>query len=868
MSRETRVLGAPGIPDAPRAEDEARSPPGRWRLLAAALPCWAFTAFAITVPGAAGAGAWMAALLGVALLAWRGWQALAPRPRLPDRSCGAASGATDPGTARSRTSASLLVLLCAAVVLVGVQVSVAERTRDDPILASAAEHGRSIAFEAELSGYPEYRAGPFSTRGWVRISAHSASGAVPMLLWLEEPLATAGWGPGTRIELRATLERQPPGDGAAYTADARELREIERISFGAAVGAATARLRVLLAAHAATVPGAELVPGFAVGDTSLVSERLEQAMLESSLTHLTAVSGSNTGLVIAVVVWCAARIGAGRRLRIVCAAAGLAGFVAIVGPDASVQRAAVMAAVLLVGGFGGRRASALPALGLAVLLLLALDPWQALHPGFALSVAATGGILMWAAPLSAWLRRRARLPRWLALPVAVALAAQLACGPLLLLLQPGIPAVGVLANVIAAPAAPVGTGMGLLAALLGPVSPGLATAAVHLASYPARWVAATAHVCAELPGGRWNWPEGWAGAALLAACEVALLLAWAIRTGRLGLPFTGRVERRRPWQRPLPVPTGIRTAVATLTSAALATVLAITLVHPLGSKLATPNDWAVVACDVGQGDAILLRDPRAPQEVMLVDTGDDAEALERCLGRFGVRHIALLMLSHDDRDHVGVLDAVVHRVEAALIAPPVRGEETASREVVRTLERAGVPYAIGTAGARRSSPLPGPLPDPSRVPHPDPRSGLQWEVLAPTATAAPPDTNAASLVALVQAGPARVLLLGDTGLDEQAALLREHGAALRADVLKVAHHGSRDQDQRLPNEVGARWGLVSAGAENRYGHPNAETLGALARAGTTALRTDLHGSIAIVAQPDSSLVPWVERTADETAGEG
>ena len=856
---------------------EARSPPGQWRLLAVALPCWAVTAWSITIPGASGVIALGSGVLGCALLMWWACSRGGPRHRgtaraAMDTAQGAASGvATGATGSRARNAArdavAMLLTGCAMLVLVGAQASAGERARADPSLALAAEQGRAVSFSATLAGFPEHRSSPFGERGWVRIDAHSPSGRVPMLLWLDaddlerlglgahsreargpgsEEASSPGhasstrptrWGPGTPIEVRARLEAQAPGDPAAYTASALELRPTSRDEHPAAA------LRGMLSHTAAGVPGAELVPGFAVGDTSLVPQQLERAMLESSLTHLTAVSGSNTGLVIAVVLWCASRLGVGRRTRIVAAATGLAGFVVIVGPDASVQRATAMAAVLLVGDFGGRRSSALPALGLAVLVLLALDPWQALQPGFALSVAATGGILLAATPISKWLRRRARLPRWLSLPLAVALAAQLACGPLLLLLQPGVPVVGVLANLIAAPAAPLGTGLGLLAALLGPVSAQLAHLAVQAASIPARWVAATAEVCAGLPAARWNWPEGWPGAVLLAACELALLAAWALTRGQLALPGAGRAARRLPWRSARPAPRQIRLAASMLRAASLATIIALTLVAPLGSRLATPRGWSIVACDIGQGDAILLRDPALPSQVVLVDTGDDPEALGRCLDRFGVGRVSLLVLSHDDRDHVGALDSILERVDTALIAPTVQGEQTETRQVVRALERAGVPFQIGAQGLVRSSPA----------------AGVDWQVLAPAPDSAPMETNAASLVMLVDAGATRVLLLGDTGEAEQAALLRT-GPELHAHVVKVAHHGSADQHTSLPAEVSAQWGLVSVGADNRYGHPAPDTLAALARAGTRALRTDLYGSIALVPQPDDSLKPWVERS--------
>lgn len=780
----------------------------------------------------------------------------------------------------SSLAISLLVLCCAALVLVGTRVHLVESIRADTLLHDAATTGSQVTFQATLTGFPESKRTALGTRAWVRADVIRPSGGVPVLIWLSDSQEIPPhWGPGIAVELTARLKTQPPQDAAAYTASPIGLpTEVQPLgSLQAKIGATAALLRHSLVSNASQVPGAELVPGFAVGDTSLVSEELNGAMLESSLTHLTAVSGSNTGLVIAAVVWSVARLGAGRRFRTVAAACGLLAFVVIVGPDASVQRAAWMAAVLLIGSFGGRRSTALPALGFAVLALLATDPWQALQPGFALSVAATGGILISTPPLTRWLHTRVRLPKILALPFAIALSAQLFCGPLLLLLQPGVPAVGVIANVLAAPAAPIGTGIGLLAAALGPLSSPVATFTVSVASLPAGWVAATAEVCASLPGGRWNWPEGWPGALLLLACQLAFVAAWALRQGRVGIPGIGRIKPRSPWLPAPEAPLSIRVTAAVLISGSFAVIISTTLLNPMATYLQAPRDWVIVACDVGQGDALLVRDPLRPNDVMLVDTGDQPEALESCLTAFGVQRIALLVLTHDDRDHTGALDSVVQRVDAALISPTLLGERQDQRAVVRTLERAAVPYRVGVAGDGRSSTT----------------SGMSWLVLAPSNTDLPTESNAASLVLLIEIDGHRLLLLADTGYEQQARLKArwQSGGALsngahsgdrisaappraasltelplsNIAVLKVAHHGSRDQDTAFTESIAARWGLVTVGADNRYGHPHEDTLATLARAGTRVLRTDRYGSIALVLLPDGTLTPWVEH-APESSG--
>ncbi|MGO1538188.1 MAG: ComEC/Rec2 family competence protein [Leucobacter sp.] len=860
-----------------------RAPPGMWRILAPALVAWLVAAVCIGIPGFAAWVFGVAAFVGsVAILG---------------------SLAAHRLGGRMRTWGTVVIALLrygaigsALLVLLATRISGEEAARAPPALIDASEEFSLVEAHAVLTGFPEVSDTPFGSRDWVRAELQLESGGVPVLLWLNAP-PEPRWAPGTGVWVSGTLEQFEAASSAAYGVTVREIRDpstheadtCERdeyeltlckrglkqpgLSFVSELrseaGKLAAELRLRLREAAVSVDGAELVPGFAVGDTQLVPAQLDAQMKESSLTHLTAVSGANCALIIGAVVALASRLGAKRRVRILCAGIALGGFVVVVGPDASVQRAAVMATVMLASDFGGKRSVALPALGAAMCVLLITDPWQAREPGFTLSVAATGGILLCVPVLDRAIRRFSKLPRLLTLPVSVALAAQLSCAPLLLLLDDGIPAVGVLANVVAAPAAPVGTGVGLVAMLLLPVSASLGVAAVTVASWATQWVAATAEVTAALPLARWYWPGGGVGALTLAACEAALLIAWGLATGRLQLPrlallnATPEPFERDPWHPGMRLPRPVRIATVLLVCGSLGTMTAISAVTPATNWAVTPRDWSVVACDVGQGDALLLRDPRVPEDVMLVDTGEDTELLQSCLDRFGVTRIRLLVLSHDDRDHVGALDVVLPLVEEALVAPPTAEQQHEGRPVVDDLDRAGVRWSIGAAGHTGQVSNGGGGGGPA--------SGMRWQVLAPESNRTPRDSNSASLVMRVDAGEITVLLLGDTGADEHAEILQSEsvdtGSArsagpqisenLAADVVKIAHHGSNDQDPRILAASGATLGLISVGMDNGYGHPHPAVLRDLAERGIQPLRTDLHGAIA-VRTTDEGPRAWVE----------
>ncbi|GAA2837839.1 ComEC/Rec2-related protein [Leucobacter komagatae] len=547
------------------------------------------------------------------------------------------------------------------------------------------------------------------------------------------------------------------------------------------------------------------------------------------------IAGSNCALVIAAMNAAVRAAGGGRRTRAAVSVLALGGFVLVVGPDPSVQRAAIMAAVLLVSRFGGRAGHALPALGAATLVLLWADPWQAIQPGFALSVSATLGILLAASPVTDRLRLRLRLPPALALPLAVAAAAQLSCAPLLLLLQPGLSLGGVVANVLASPAAPVGTGLGLAALVVLPLCGKLGSVLVELAVWPARWIAAAGNVGVSLPGARLFWPEGWRGA--LSLSLALALIGGAIVLGRRAGLARGRLRGARrggtSWVR-IAVPSrGLLGVARTLMAAGAGLILGVTAVVPGTVRLGTPHDWVVVACDVGQGDAVMLRDPGSPGDVMLIDTGDDEESLVACLDLFGVDRISLLVLTHNHWDHTGALEALVGRVDRAILPKESVDDvgKAGEAQLRERLSRLGVPASEGYRGMNGSS------------------GGLSWRVLGPPERSSYRDANATSLVVSAEVAGHTVLLLGDTGADEQRQLedleASAKGPAIRADIVKVAHHGSKNQLDGFYERLGSAIALVSVGEGNRYGHPNAALVGRLEAAGTRVLRTDELGSIAV-----------------------
>jgi competence protein ComEC len=560
-------------------------------------------------------------------------------------------------------------------------------------------------------------------------------------------------------------------------------------------------LRTGLREAAGGLPPAErgLLPGLVDGDTSGLDPELKEQFRLAGLSHLTAVSGTNVAIVLGAAFAVARRGRLGPAGQTVWALTVLAGFVLLARPSPSVLRAAVMGTLGVLAAAAGRPRAALPFLAAAVLVLVLLDPALAAAPGFALSVLATSGLVVLA---PRWRDALAgRLPRWWAEALAVPLAAQVACAPVIAALGGGVSLVAVPANLLAVPAVAPATVLGVLTAAVAVLSPELARLLAELAGLPCRWLVVIARTAAAAPGAQLTWPGGLAGGLALA--------------GVLG---TGAVLVLRPrWRRRL---------VAVLVGGAVSQLLVVTVVTPGWP----PAGWRLVACDVGQGDAVVLRGADRRAGDVLVDAGPDPDKLRGCLEQVGVRRLALVVLSHLHADHTEGLRAVLGRLPVAeLELPPLLEPIEEWRRVQAWTTAAGVPVRPARVGASRTV------------------AGLVETVLAPAEVlrGTSSDPNNASLVGRWQLPGLSVLLTGCVEVAAQGRLLSD-GVDVRADVLKVPHHGSERQEERLLAAVAARAALVSVGRDNPYGHPSPRTLAALSRVGSPVFRTDRSGALAVV----------------------
>jgi competence protein ComEC len=707
-----------------------------------------------------------------------------------------------------RHSPLILSAALVAIVIMGAGVVDVHRLRHGPV-ALLAEHQAVVLVDLEIRAdlhrvaTSGIRAAAGVTKAvTVRVEGRGSTWLVraPVLVvvtgqqlekWFQTPV-------GTRVAVQGRLEAPDRGSDVAAVLRVRDspvvverpsrgLRLVERVRAG---------LRRAVADRQPE-PRA-LVPALVLGDTSGLDAELTQDFQATGLAHLTAVSGANLTLLLAFLLTVARWIGVrGWWLR----AVGLAGviiFVALCRTEPSVLRAAAMGLVALAALGSGSRAAGVRNLAVASMILLLVDPFLSRSIGFTLSVLACAGIVWWARSWSVIMNRW--LPLIIAESIAVPLAAQLATVPVVAAISERVSVAGLVANALAGPFVGPATVLGFAAAGASLISATLAAVFGFGAAWTAQAIVWIATLGSQLPGAEWH------------LAVTPLTLAWVgLSSVLLGLSMAYVLVR--PWL-----------------SLLLAGVMIICLGGAPRQPGWPPRDWVMVACDVGQGDGLAVR--TGSRSAIVVDSGPVPDAMGGCLDRLRITQVPLLIITHFHADHVAGLTGVLQRRRVGQLwlsplAPP--GPLTAT--IRHRAAQQGIPVNAPPAGTRASV------------------GTAEVQVLGPVdhVSVDQDDSskqNDSSLVVMVTVAGLRLLLTGDVEPPGQQAILGTQ-ADLRADVLKIPHHGSAHQDPAFFAATQARLAIVSAGPDNDYGHPAPRTVQLVRSAGMTLLRTDQHGSIAV-----------------------
>ena len=565
--------------------------------------------------------------------------------------------------------------------------------------------------------------------------------------------------PGQEIRVQVLVQPSKEGRVAALLINKGSFTVVSQPSRWAK---SLDRIRDGLRAASGGGDSGALIPGMVLGDTSLQSATFKNEMRRSGLTHLVAVSGANFAIVSTFILYMMQFVFRKIPLRLGATAIFLIAFIALVRPSPSVLRAAAMAAVLLIAQGTHRGRDSLPALGFAIAAVVVADPWQVRDPGFALSVLATAGLLIAAPRLVE--KFSSVMPKPLAIVIATPLAATLFCAPVIVAISGQLSLMSIVANVLAAPAVAPITIVGFVAALISPAFPWLSHLLLWCVKPLAAFVAWIASVISD-----------YSVITFATGAKGFFIIAGVLA---LGYFFNRKVV-----------------------------ITALLILIAISWLLRFPGgDWQIANCDVGQGDSMVvnLGDHRA----IVIDTGPDPIAVDRCLHQLGVKKIELLILTHVHADHVGgVNGAIRDRTVMAQWFGNVRAGTRATFTSDRGPVTVDVLWPQG-----------------------------QWadEQLS--------DPNNSSIAVVLRTPDFSLFAGGDMEPLTQAQIAPLVG---RVDIYKVCHHGSKFQDESFTRALSPTISIISVGAGNTYGHPAPETIQSLTRLGSRVLRTDLDGAIAI-----------------------
>ena len=623
----------------------------------------------------------------------------------------------------------------------------------------------------------------------IRIAGVSRSIRLPIRLTSSKEIRLI---PGEKFTVTGVAFPTAERRVAALIATTGNFRKLSQANYLQRV---SAKIRDAFRKSAISVGGAggALIPGLVIGDTSLEEPNFAVNMRRVGLSHLTAVSGANFAIIAAFLLWLSQWVFKRVRSRLILTSLVLIGFIFLVRPSPSVLRASVMSAVILIAKARGIKADSIPSLGLAIAFLILMDPFQAIDPGFALSVAATAGILLLAPKLEAYLGEKFGHEKFAEL-IAIPLSATIMCTPVILAISGLFSLVSIPANILAEPVVAPITVIGFIAAIVSPITPGISHLLLVLIKPLAQLIVWISNFASGLPV--LILPKSYLGAG------IALLVIALVKL--------------RKWF-----------ALSLLLVAAI-------LVIALPGRWPGAN-WSVANCNVGQGDGLAIN--LGNHEALVIDVGPDSKLMDKCLKDLRIERIPLLVLSHFHADHVHGLDGVLsgRKVSSVWVS---NFDQPKSERDTAVLLMGNIPIHQATTG--------------EVVRFQSAKGQVEIQVLWPSKVQSNFDVlpgdgsaiNNSSIALVITVGNLRIFSAGDLEPQAQAAMLALTKIA-PVDIYKVSHHGSSFQYLPLLSALHPKIALISVGAGNSYGHPAASTVNALQSIGATVLRTDQDGALSV-----------------------
>ncbi len=565
---------------------------------------------------------------------------------------------------------------------------------------------------------------------------------------------------------------------------------------------------------------AGLLKGLVIGERSGLSEDVKQNFNDSGLTHILCVSGANVAYIAGACIFLLGILKVGQPYSNLITMAVLVLFVLITGSSPPVVRAGIMGIMLLSAGVFGRKSDALNSISAACLAILLFNPLCIYDIGFQLSFAGTTGIVLFYKTL---VNSLSFLPRIINEVLSVSLAAQFAVNPIVAFYFNKISLVAIITNIVVVPVTGIVTIIGFIMSLAGQVSIFISQLLGGLNYFFLSFMLWVSEVSSNLP---------YACVQVITPSLLFILLYYSVLYVLL---------RYIPFKKPGP-----------LFSKLFYTATAVVLIFSLISY-SLPRPLQITFLDIGQGDCAVIKTPSG--KTCLIDGGgtfpgsmgnsDPAKTIIPFLLDSGSSSVDLAILSHPHGDHIQGLIHVVKklRVKRLILGPQFQPNMDLDNLIKLCSQRETEIYYVSKG-------------DLFNIDH------VQFQTLHPAESNifdSDSALNNNSLVLRLIYKNTSILFTGDIESDAEKHILGST-FLLDSDILKVAHHGSRNSSsQDFLKTVSPSVCVVSTG-RNSFGHPSQETINRIESSGSRLYRTDLDGGISIkVYNNRFKVIPTINR---------
>ena len=564
---------------------------------------------------------------------------------------------------------------------------------------------------------------------------------------------------------------------------------------------------------------AGLLRGILLSDKMGFSEEFRERLSDTGMMHITVASGLHVNCVLAVLLWILFSFRIHKRYAYPAAIAVLCAYAFLQGLTPSIIRAVIMTSIFLVGELLSRDYDRRNTLYITAFLMLLFDPYMIYSIGLQLSFGAVLGIILFAAPIDNYLVRVVKVKKLSSL-ISVSIAAQILILPVLAFYFDKISLYSIVANLLIVPVLTVTLALGFALFAVSWMGTAVGTVVAFVLGLFAKYINGVIYVVSILP---------------FATVDMFTMNIWKMLVYYLLFVILYLLIMKKS-----------RKAVFTVSG-----ICAILVICIIAVNVYTGSLLRVTFINVGQGDAALIHIPGG--KTAIIDGGGSSAVSETDLGEklfvpylkhSGVETIDYAFVSHFDKDHAQGIAAAARLMNVKNLVLPHRRENEAIeyKDIIeKTAKEKGINVLYFMEGDSLTI------------------DGVRFEAFAPTRKNVQNrafSENNKSLVLKLTYGETSFLFTGDIELEAESKVAK-YGDAIRADVLKVAHHGSKTSStEKFIKTCAPKYAIISEGKDNSYGFPARETITTLVRNNVDIYQTSECGDISFYVGGDG--MKWIE----------